>query len=882
MSYFEQNLAIMTKRDPELAALMRSDLDCRHIEVLPSHQPGVPTVRVQRPSGEAILLHNSEDPIGSAVRWTSGRQFLSENGSIVLGLGLGYLAREIVRHAQPKHSIIICELDPALLKTAMTHVDLTEVLDSDYIRILAGSDIALEPWIHTLSTKFMTARVDVISYGPSASLAPAEYDRLARVAQNESRAIILNRNTVLKAGRQMMENLLINMPDVLQSAGIKQLENLFKGRPAILVSAGPSLEKNVHLLREAKGRAVIIAVDTAVRLLLPLGIKPDIITTIDFNAVNFEKFRDVPVDDDIALVYHPGCYHEAIQSFHGPRFTSTRVSNRIPAWLLDFVEDKGALQGGTTVAHLSFFLARHMGCDPIVMVGQDLAFPDKRVHASDLSLWSIRGDEMETIEDIFGEPVGSMTSFKHAIYHFEKAFKETAATIIDATEGGAKKQGAHVMRLRDVLEEYCRGDSVDVTERLRMASTHVEAVRMDAMLEEMASVSRELRTIKSEAKAVLALAKKLKRKIANGETHDSQFAEMSQAAEEMTEAMNRHGRVLHLIGEHNFGLELYMVHHKVAQIDDMEDPYERIAEQLDRAAIYYPSIQRAADIFQKPLDRLIRRLKTARQLDADPLTDTAPAGDWYRRALAYSKIECREEAYRACAAALVRQPGHLPALMLRLRLALATNRLADAMATARAIEARRPGTRTAARLIADARKRHTAWTTRARSLKTQFRERERPDTLEEAGWFYYRTKSYDRAVEKWDAAAEVRPSAETYARLGHARMAVGEREAAMEAWAKALALDPSRADVYKQLGAIALDQGLSEQAEDFLAEACRLEPDDHEVQEALARMLCARGAYAEAGFCYENVLRLNPNRQELIPQIVALYQRQIELAASTQ
>ena len=55
MSFLEQNLAIMEPRDPELAALMRSDLDCSHIEMFPSQQPDVPTARVALPSGEQVL-----------------------------------------------------------------------------------------------------------------------------------------------------------------------------------------------------------------------------------------------------------------------------------------------------------------------------------------------------------------------------------------------------------------------------------------------------------------------------------------------------------------------------------------------------------------------------------------------------------------------------------------------------------------------------------------------------------------------------------------------------------------------------------------------------------------------------------------------------------
>jgi tetratricopeptide (TPR) repeat protein/uncharacterized Rossmann fold enzyme len=880
MSFLEQNLAIIEARDPELAALMRSDLDCSHIEVLPSQQPDVPTARVTLPSGELVLLHNIEDPIGSAVRSAETHDMKAENGSVVLGFGLGYLARELARKAEEKHTIVICEADPAMLKTALTQVDLHEVLESDYIRILVGEQIPLQDWISRLATKFMTAKVDVISYAPSVRLNPKAYRALEAIAKKESLAIILNRNTTLKAGARMMENILLNFPDVLQSAGIKHLEHLFDGRPAVLVAAGPSLEKNVHLLRELQGRAVIIAVDTALRLLLPLGIKPDIVTTIDFNQVNFQKFANVPIDPDISLVYHPGGYYESIRAFQGPRFTSSRVPNRIPAWLMQYVEDKGGLSSGTTVAHMSFSLARHMGCNPIVLMGQDLAFPKNQVHAGDLSLWKIDTSDMETVEDIFGEPVGSMTSFKHAIYHFEKAFAETEATIIDATEAGAKKQGARPMRLRDVIDEYCNLPPLDIKGLLRDAGKTVEPVQTGDLLRDMDFISVEFDCIVKESRDVLAVSGKLKKKIDKGQMDDEQFCLLSEKAERLTQQMDGHGRALYLMGEQNYALELYMMQHAVATIDEIEEVDRKIAQQVERAAVYYPSVARAAENFKKPLDRLIDRLKRAQELESQPLGADATAEDWYQRGVAYGKIDYGREALQSVQEALARRPDHVPALKLAVRLFLDGNRTGEALAVLERLRGLTRSDRKLEGLAQEAQEKYQAWETRTARLKEEFEGKVHAESLEEAGWFYYRTKDYRRAVSMLAQAVLQHPTAEGYAKLGHARLKMEQRDGAVEAWEQALALDSTRADLYKAMGDLALEQGSEEQAEAFLQEACRLEEDDLDAHEKLARLYLKRGAYLEAGLCYENMLRLVPNRTDLILQIAGLYQRQVTMATT--
>jgi len=882
MSYLEQNLAIMRTRDPELAALMESEIDCSHIEVMPSQQPDVLTARVTLSSGERILLHNMEDPIGSAKRAADKQEMKAENASILLGFGLGYLARELAAKLEKKHPMIVCEVDPAILKTALTHVDLSEVLDSDFVRILVGAEIPLQTWVQRLALKFMTAKVDAICYEPSIRTNPDAYQHLKELGLKESRAIILNRNTTLKAGQQMMDNALNNFPEVVESAGVKHLEGLFAGRPAILVAAGPSLEKNVHLLRELEGRAVIIAVDTALRLLLPLGIKPDIVTTIDFNPLNFEKFSNVPIDSEISLVYHPGGYHESIRAFQGPKFTYSHVPIRIVSWLMEYVEDKGHLPPGTTVAHLSFHLACLLGCDPIVMIGQDLAFPAEKIHAGDLSLWRIKPDEMDMIEDIFGEPVGSMSSFKHAIYHFENMFKEAKPRVIDATEGGAKKQGAQVMRLREVIDEYGHAASLDIKSLLREAGRKVEPSRTHDLLHEMKYVSSELGLIRKDCREILGVVAKLQKKMDKGETSNDQFVKLTCRAEKLTQELNHRDRVLHLMGEQNYALELYMRQHAVTEIDQMEDEDKKIKQQVGRAGVFYPSVVRAAERFKKPLDRLIVRIERALDLSQAPLGAGATAEDWYQRAVSYNKIDSVRHALDAVHEALTRDPHHGPALMLLARLGLATNRMEDTLRAVQRLQGMKKCSRAVESLAAEARKRQQVWTERCDRLRAEFSSKGLEASLEEAGWFYYRAKDYDRAVAKLERALLQTPAAETYCRLGQAKAKLGDLEGAIEAWETGLRLDSTRADIYKELGTVTLDQGQKDQAEVFFQEAARLEPDDATCWESLARLYSDRGAYADAGLCYEQVLRLSPGRQELIPQIAALYQRQIAVAVNTQ
>lgn len=881
MNYFESNLACIEKRDPDFAQLMRRDFDCSHIEVVPSDQPGVLTAKVTRPDGRVVWLHNRKDPVGSAQRVAKGRDLTSRNGTVLFGLGLGYLAVELAHRMEPRHTLLICEQDPAIFRTALEHVDLSPVLDSDYIKILVGPDIPVDVWLHKLAVKFMTAEMEVITYQPSCEVDPAAYGRLVEIVQKEARAVVLNSNTTLRAGRRMMENALRNCPDVLDSAGVKHLKGLFAGRPAILVAAGPSLEKNVHLLKQVGDRVVIIAVDTALRLLLPLGIKPHIVTTIDFNRVNYEKFTNLNMPDDIALVFHPGAYPEGIHRFPGPRFTLARSANRIPAWLQQFLEDKGDLSPGTTVAHLSFHLARHMGCDPIVLMGQDLAFPQNKIHASDLSLWKMDEPGEETVEDIFGEQVPSMMSFKHAIYHFERAFEETKASVIDATEGGARKAGARPMRLEDVLAEYGHAPALDIPGRLREAATCVETGRVNDLLGELRCVSAELTHMEKDSAEILRIAKRLDRMIVLNRTGEERFARLTCAAERLTTEMDRRARILELMAEQCHALELYMLRDQVGGTDEIEDVQERARQQVQRALIYYPAIADACKVFRRHLDTLIGRLETRQRLEREAAACPAVAEPWYRMAQVHARNGDLRLALASLDRALGRDPDHGPAWQQRARVLADQQRWDEAATALRRAQECGVRNRRLQALEATVSAQQEAWRQRCARLRVEFLGERPAVSPEAAAWFYYRVKDYPRAVAKLEAAAAEHPTAGVFAKLGKARAAAGDVEGAVAAWERGLELDDARAELYMELGSVALAQGLFQQAETFLAHAVQLDPDDAGAGEQLAQLYLRRGAYVEAGLCYERLLHANPDRHELIPQIAALYEKQVAVAATT-
>ena len=72
-----------------------------------------------------------------------------------------------------------------------------------------------------------------------------------------------------------------NLYNLVHSKQISDLNGEFNGVPAIIVSPGPSLKKNINVLKQFKGRALIVCVLRALSTLLEKDIEPDIVIQVD-------------------------------------------------------------------------------------------------------------------------------------------------------------------------------------------------------------------------------------------------------------------------------------------------------------------------------------------------------------------------------------------------------------------------------------------------------------------------------------------------------------------------------------------------------------------------------------------------------------------------
>jgi len=223
------------------------------------------------------------------------------------------------------------------------------------------------------------------------------------------------------------------------------------------VAAGPSLNKNMHFLKGLRDKALIISCDASFGPLMQKGIRPHIVTSLERTPGVDLFYTSVDNFKDIYFVALPVIMPEVIDAFKGRKFIAYRNYPYFK-WL---EIDKGTLNVGISVANLAFKILTLFECDPIILIGQDLAYADDgETHVKG----NIFGERDETIlskpvieiEGNYGKPVKSEKLWEVMKLIYEEDIVAYPGTCINATEGGAKIKGAEIMPFKEAIERYCQ------------------------------------------------------------------------------------------------------------------------------------------------------------------------------------------------------------------------------------------------------------------------------------------------------------------------------------------------------------------------------------------------------------------------------------------
>lgn len=507
--YYSNNIRfldpILVKR---LGSLERGGL------IFKETKSGVPSIVVKDKEGREVVLHSLDDPYLEAREFISGFKLKQDTLAIVLGFGLGYHIFELYSQLT-SGKIIVIEEDLAIFKQALKLQNLVAILSSRDIELIVGED--KEKVIGRLGgiiTIDKIEKVKVIVHPPSLHLNPEYYGYLKETIERGLEVRLANLVTQASYGEIWQRNIILNIPQIISNPPVESLYGEFFGKPAIIVSAGPSLDKNIDYLSMVRGRALLISVDTALRPLLLRDIRPDLVVSVDPQEVNYTHIDGLRVER-MHLVADPIVYPSTISNFEGGKLIASH-GHPLMDWVYSYLEFDGLkiepLRTGGSVSTAAFDLARRIGADPIIFVGQDLSFPPtgqkfyakgcvfldggydglKKFNTLRMRFRDLRPVIAEiSTKDILNRDVLTNRKLMNYLRWFEEEVRHTKARCINATEGGILKKGFILMSLRDAIREYCKKE-LDIEGFLAQASRYYPRVDRLALRRGMDRIQKEL------------------------------------------------------------------------------------------------------------------------------------------------------------------------------------------------------------------------------------------------------------------------------------------------------------------------------------------------------------------------------------------------------
>lgn len=529
---FAKNIAAIAGRQPALAQhLIELEAPCP-LRFVTTDENGALSAEY-----EGRALASRRRPLTEATRLADKIDIEAHGGLLVLGMGLGHHAGAIAQRAGDACAVVVFEPDLGLLKAVLERIDHSAWLASPCTVLVTDADNvgALTADIAGLDA-LLSVGIELVEHAPNAARLADASARMIRTLTSAVGAMRMHVITAMVQADVTVRNELMNLDHYVSRPGIADLKDLCAGAPAILVAAGPSLRKSMELLQDARvrERCVIIAVQTVLKPLLDAGIKPHFVTAIDYHEISKRFYEGLTPEDveGVTLVAEARSNAAILDSFPG--------DIRLPRD--DFLDgllgtgpkhdgpDRGKLIAAATVAHLSYYLARYLGCDPVVLVGQDLAFTDGQYYGAGAAIhqvWSGElhpGNSLESMEwqrivrnkghlhratDVLGRPVFTDDQMAAYLAQFERDFAPDEAkglTVIDASEG-VKKNHTTPMPLRAALERVLEAPALP--EMPRAAQTSDSRTRCETA-DLVRRVRRQSKGIAKNAKECITVLEQLK------------------------------------------------------------------------------------------------------------------------------------------------------------------------------------------------------------------------------------------------------------------------------------------------------------------------------------------------------------------------------------
>ncbi|WP_052130044.1 motility associated factor glycosyltransferase family protein [Ureibacillus sinduriensis] len=405
------------------------------------------------------FVHSKYDPRREAKQ-IAEKQYIPHHTHIVFGYGYGYLIDALKDQMHFNEVLLI--IDPLSELTIREEHKQLNIFNENVIE-------NLEFIVRHLAADTRTT-FNIICSSNYDKLFPEMYRELLLKIKGIQYQNRTNDYTLLRYANKWQVNFVENLYHLSKDFSLGELENAYSC-PVVIASGGPSLSKQLPQLKKIRDNILLIAAGSTVNSLLAFGIEPDYVVSIDGGEPNYKHFKDLKLENS-KIIYtmqnHPGVREAFLQKgycvdinglFSFSRYLKEQVKVELPL-----------LEGGGTVAHISFSIAQYISSGPIAMIGQDLAYTDNLTHAANnknarqIDEEFIKKHEAFQTEGYNNNLVYTSPPFYSMKLDFEQLIKmkPPKTPFYNCTEGGIKLEGFEDLAFVDFCDKYVKGEKVTI------------------------------------------------------------------------------------------------------------------------------------------------------------------------------------------------------------------------------------------------------------------------------------------------------------------------------------------------------------------------------------------------------------------------------------
>lgn len=479
---FNSNISLLKRKDAKLAYQIQI-ADPSQIEFCKdlNHQLNLKRIYQE----QTYYYHSDEDVKKEAENWFATLQLENTSVLFVYGIGLGYYyeAAKAWLKQDKKRMLIFLEIDQAVIYRLLeTRLGKTIIKDRQVQLMHINPKLEDQETLNELSWTYILCPYTISCLKLYEQADPEGY---FEISHRLSHALVQKKILVdeyLLYGIPFLRNFYPNLFELPLSCSGNALFGKFKNTPAIICGAGPSLNKNIEFLKNLTNKALIFGGSSSLPALIVKHIIPHFGVAIDPNEAQLSRIESVK-NHPIPFFYRNRFFHNALKILQGPRLYLTGAGGySIAEWFEKElgISEEESLDEGHNVINFCLEIARELGCNPIILVGMDLALTNQQHYADGvvdtlkLTEADARDREDEDSElllrkDIHGNPIYTYWKWitesewiaEYAQLHQEKTF-------INATEGGIGFKGITNQSLEEVATQFLQGERQELKKLPKM------------------------------------------------------------------------------------------------------------------------------------------------------------------------------------------------------------------------------------------------------------------------------------------------------------------------------------------------------------------------------------------------------------------------------